>query len=340
MSELQVAARLQQLGLLSGRGEAPKDDEFLRYARKRLGVPSWGAATEDGEELANDAGDYDEFAESNDNAVLDAPALSWNPSQSPLLGLDQARELLLSATQAPLSPPSQQELASQLKTSFSVETIKSIVRPAQLSGLVENNPLVATELLLRLLSPGPGDSGSSEGGGGSEAAANGGSSSAKAVAQSPSSATPTAAAATASDANGNDATSSSSSSALSVEDYLSTLSTMELSLHSIDVVNRLATVTTLPTGFFSKFINYCITSCENIKDKYMQNRLVRLVCVFVQSLIRNKVVSVRDLCVEAQSFCVEFSRIREAAGLYRLLKSFEGQGQGGASPGGGGSASK
>ena len=331
MSELQVAARLQQLGLLSGRGEAPKDDEFLRYARKRLGVPSWGAATEDGEELANDAGDYDEFAESNDNAVLDAPALSWNPSQSPLLGLDQARELLLSATQAPLSPPSQQELASQLKTSFSVETIKSIVRPAQLSGLVENNPLVATELLLRLLSPA--DSSSSEGGGGSEAAANGGSSSAKAVAQSPSSATPTAAAATASDANGNETTaaSSSSSSALSVEDYLSTLSTMELSLHSIDVVNRLATVTTLPTGFFSKFINYCITSCENIKDKYMQNRLVRLVCVFVQSLIRNKVVSVRDLCVEAQSFCVEFSRIREAAGLYRLLKSFEGQS--GASPG-------
>lgn len=333
MSEHQVAARLQQLGLLSLRGEAPKDDEFLRYARTRLGpkVPLFGAVTEDDEESGRDAGDYDEFAESNDNAVLDAPALSWNPSQSPLLGLDQARELLLSATQAPLSPPSQQELASQLKTSFSDETIKTIVRPAQLSGLVENNPLVATELLLRLLSTG--DSSSSGGGGGSEATSNGIGGSGKAVAQSPSTpSTPTTAATSDANASANRHETPSASSALSAEDYLSTLSSMELSLHSIDVVNRLATVTTLPGDFVSRFINYCITSCEIIKDKYMQNRLVRLVCVFLQSLIRNKVVTVRDLSVEAQSFCVEFSRIREAAGLYRLLKSFEGSG---ASPGGG-----
>lgn len=69
-------------------------------------------------------------------------------------------------------------------------------------------------------------------------------------------------------------------------------------------------------------MNQCRSSTETKMNK---NRMVRLVCVFLQSIIKSRLINLQDVFIDVQTFCIEFSHIKEANGIYKMLQSENAQ---------------
>lgn len=106
-----------------------------------------------------------------------------------------------------------------------------------------------------------------------------------------------------------------------VQDFFGELVNISLSLNSLEVVNKLTLMMELPTEFLHLFISNCMTSCKNIKTKFEQIRFVRLLCVFINALLKNKVLNNEELYVEIEHFCTEFNTVKEAVTVYKSIKS-------------------
>lgn len=150
--------------------------------------------------------------------------------------------------------------------------------------------------------------------------------------------------------------------------HFDALVAMPTSLHSMEVVNRLVSEASelLPDDFVRAYVAQCISACRDgagstgagpgtspggeggalssasglslsgTPSPGTGSRMVRLVCMFLQLLVRvGRIRGGTDVAAEVSSFCVERMRTKEAAALYRLLRAAEEREGGDAGEGGG-----
>ncbi|KAM7506468.1 hypothetical protein LguiA_016921 [Lonicera macranthoides] len=102
-------------------------------------------------------------------------------------------------------------------------------------------------------------------------------------------------------------------------EYLRVLVDMNISLHGMEVVNRITEEVEVSTGLLQEYISKCISTCLKIKVNYRQTIAVRIVCVFLRTLIQRQ-IKVHCLVTEVQEFCKKFQQIEEAASLLAAIE--------------------
>ena len=92
--------------------------------------------------------------------------------------------------------------------------------------------------------------------------------------------------------------------------------------------SRLSAEPLLPATFLTPFMAKCVRRCVDHGEggggsRAKRASAARLTCMFLQVLLRERHAAAADLPAEVESFCVEFMSVKEAADLFRLVKSLQ-----------------
>jgi hypothetical protein len=109
-------------------------------------------------------------------------------------------------------------------------------------------------------------------------------------------------------------------------ELITSLEFIPISLGSLEMLNDLVSKTTLLTGDETQHLVHGalsngVRTAEAMEDggrgRQAQARLVRLLCLFLQSILRNEVVAERDVFYVVQDLGVKFMFVKEARELWR-----------------------
>ncbi|KAI8330728.1 hypothetical protein BC941DRAFT_440023 [Chlamydoabsidia padenii] len=102
--------------------------------------------------------------------------------------------------------------------------------------------------------------------------------------------------------------------------YLHFLAQPNITCNSLEVIHHVLTrhQQTLPGEFMHTYISNAIRTCDMVEG-LSQERLVRMVAKFLQSLLEQHILPITDYRIEIKTFCLGFLKIRGVATLFRTV---------------------
>lgn len=102
--------------------------------------------------------------------------------------------------------------------------------------------------------------------------------------------------------------------------FFNLITKCNLTVQGMEVVNKLCTQIDFPQELVNNFISACVCRCDDTTlTQYALCRQVRMICVFLSSLLRNSKWNVQPLSVELQSFALKYAHVKEAVSLYQSI---------------------
>ena len=93
-----------------------------------------------------------------------------------------------------------------------------------------------------------------------------------------------------------------------------------IDLPVMEVIKELSTDKITTSDELYLIIEHMASKCETLSDKDVQDRSIRMVCLFVKSLLERNVVRFNIVAIILESFCLKFSRLKDAVEFYKYLK--------------------
>ncbi|CEI88883.1 hypothetical protein RMCBS344292_03259 [Rhizopus microsporus] len=107
------------------------------------------------------------------------------------------------------------------------------------------------------------------------------------------------------------------------DDYLDAILSSPVTSQSIEIMYHALVhqKASLSSEFIHHYISNSIRSCDQLEEGPKQDKQVKQVARFIQSLLEQGIIHMADYFVEVQAFCVSFMRIKGVAQLFRLASN-------------------
>lgn len=96
--------------------------------------------------------------------------------------------------------------------------------------------------------------------------------------------------------------------------YYDVLSHMKISVALLEVFNSLSQFVEFPKEFIQLFLKNCMTQCQGNaqgENKVNRTRTVRVVVVFLQNILKQKLINFDDVSTDIRQFCMEHTTVKE-----------------------------